>query len=45
MKDENWRVRYAVAEALGKITGQDFGIDHNRWSSWWRENKKKFIKK
>ena len=23
-----------VASALNKITGKDFGVDHERWKSW-----------
>lgn len=44
LKDKDWFVRKAAAEALRNITGQDFGQDHDRWNSWWQENKEKFLK-
>jgi hypothetical protein len=39
-----WFGQYDVAEALGKITGQDFGKDPARWQEWWEKNKGKFQK-
>lgn len=29
----------AVAEALQKLTGQNFGEDQARWRTWWQENR------
>ena len=33
-------VQAEAAEALKKITGQDFGGDYEKWSTWWQEQKK-----
>jgi len=40
LKDENSDARENAAEALGKITGQDFGEDQTKWQNWWNEKKK-----
>jgi hypothetical protein len=37
----NWDVTRAAAEALKKITGQDFGYDYDKWKAWHEENKQK----
>lgn len=34
-----------AAYALEKITGEDFGYNSVEWKKWWKENKKKFLKK
>lgn len=44
LKNENWFVRKVTVEALGKITGQNFGEDQTKWQSWWQENKGRFLK-
>lgn len=31
--------QWDAAEALKKITGQDFGTDHGKWKQWWEKNK------
>lgn len=33
--------RWDAAEALKKITGQDFGTDHGKWNDWWQKSKGK----
>jgi hypothetical protein len=30
-----------VAEALTKITSQDFGTDYDKWKAWYEKNKDK----
>jgi len=41
LKDKNEIfARQTAAEALKKITGQDFGEDYEKWSTWWQEQKK-----
>ena len=35
LADQSPEVRQAVAEALKAITGQDFGLDAERWRQWW----------
>jgi len=37
--------RDEALEALIQLTGQDFGEDQKKWQKWWKENKKKFLKK
>jgi HEAT repeat protein len=32
--------REDASRALGRITGQDFGIDAEKWQEWWTRNKK-----
>jgi hypothetical protein len=32
-------VRRRAAEALGKITGKDFGEDSDKWLKWWDKNR------
>lgn len=39
LKDEN--VRWDSAEALKKITGEDFGTEYDKWKNWWKDNKGK----
>lgn len=36
-------VKYA-SESLGRLTGQRFGEDAERWGSWWRKNKARFTR-
>ena len=39
LKDRDSAVQKEAAAALGKITGKDFGQDHDKWRGWWEENK------
>lgn len=39
LKDEN--VCWDSAEALKKITGEDFGTEYDKWKNWWKDNKGK----
>ncbi|MBU0755824.1 MAG: hypothetical protein KJ645_11835 [Planctomycetes bacterium] len=32
-----------AAKEMTKITGQDFGTDHERWLAWWSENRIRFF--
>ena len=38
LKDGDTTVQDRAAEALVKITGQDFGKDQGKWRQWWKEN-------
>jgi len=44
LDDEGFRATAAAADALRKITGQDLGLDPEKWRKWWEENKEKFRK-
>ena len=54
IKDINGRIFYgtyqrsdrvnAGAEALKKITGEDFGNDRDKWRAWWEKNKESILK-
>jgi hypothetical protein len=44
LKDENPDVRERAANALQKITGQNFGENPEEWQKWWEKNKGRFIK-
>jgi HEAT repeat protein len=44
LRDEDDDVREYATEALGKITGEDFGEDHEKWLKWWQQNKERFLK-
>ena len=44
LDDEGFRATAAAAKALRKITGQDLGLDPEKWREWWEENKEKFRK-
>jgi HEAT repeat protein len=37
--NKNEKYLKICGEALAKITGKDFGIDTNRWNTWWRTGK------
>jgi HEAT repeat protein len=39
LNDEDKDVRSAVAAALKRITGMDFGHDYSRWRQWWNNAK------
>lgn len=39
LKDE--KVSWDSAEALKKITGEDFGTEYAKWKNWWKDNKGK----
>ena len=39
---DSYVLRELAAEALKKITNQDFGENRRAWSKWWQENKKKY---
>ena len=41
LKDEDTVVRENALESLRKITGQDFGIDCEKWKNWYEKNKEK----
>jgi len=43
LKDQDSAVQKEAAAALGKITGKDFGQDHDQWQRWWEENKKTLL--
>jgi len=43
MKKEEGRLAEDVAEALGKLTGQDFGLALDAWKRWWADHKEKFL--
>ena len=35
LRDTDREVATAAATALKTLTGQDFGVDHNKWVAWW----------
>lgn len=35
---ENGRLREDILQKLGDMTGQDFGVDHQKWTAWWNDN-------
>ncbi len=39
LKDENELLRRAAASALRDLSGQDFGLDADRWRQWWESHK------
>jgi len=41
---ENGRLREDILSKLCAITGQDFGLDYERWDGWWSDNEDSFIK-
>jgi len=41
LRDRDWHIRAAAAEALAIITGHFFGTDYERWAEWWRKQQKK----
>lgn len=44
-KEETSLITYRAAEALGKMTGQKFGLDYQAWAGWWEVNREEFLKK
>lgn len=40
LKDVSVDVQKDAALALERITGQSFGVDHDKWLKWWQENKR-----
>jgi HEAT repeat protein len=40
LRDGNRHVQGDAAEALRKITGEDFGGDHEKWQDWWERSKR-----
>lgn len=43
LKDQDPAVQQDAAGALEKITGKDFGQDHDKWHGWWQKNKSTFL--
>ena len=41
-KGDSRAARVASAE-LKRLTGQDFGTDHDRWNAWWADNRERFL--
>ena len=39
LKDEDEGARWLAAEALKKITGNDFGEDYEEWRKWYEKQK------
>ena len=39
LRDEPGRVRGDIADALKALTGQDLGIEPDRWQKWWDANR------
>lgn len=39
LSDKGFRAAGDAAEALHKITGQDFGLDPEKWQRWWEKNR------
>jgi len=44
LKNDDRNVRKKAAEALERITGQNFGQNPEKWQEWWEENKDSFSK-
>jgi len=36
LRDPSQRVRVLAAETLAKITGQDLGLEREKWLAWWK---------
>ena len=43
MQDRDYFLHYVAAESLQKITGQNFGIDQEKWLAWWEKNKATYL--
>ena len=43
LNDKDPGVRWEAVEALGEITGKNFGEDPKKWQGWWEQNKKDFL--
>jgi HEAT repeat protein len=41
LDDKGFRATAAAAEGLRKITGQDLGLDPEKWRKWWEEKFRK----
>lgn len=41
LADKSTQVCEAAAESLTNLSGVNFGTDHSRWQSWWREQQTK----
>jgi HEAT repeat protein len=39
LSSDDGRVREAAAQALGELTGQNYGLDIGRWRTWWETHK------
>jgi hypothetical protein len=44
MEDESYYVQEHAAQALVRITGQDFGTNQRKWRRWWKKNEESFTK-
>lgn len=49
IKDESWdkfqnlkSVKKRIGKALRKLTGKNYGKNHEKWLKWWEENKNKY---
>ncbi len=45
MDNTSYPVRESACKALKDIAGEDFGMDHAKWSQWWSQNQHRFPKK
>ena len=45
LKGQDEGVRAKAWTNLKRLTGQDFALDHEVWSSWWKANEKHFATK
>lgn len=43
LTDQDSAVQKEAAAALAKISGKDFGQDHDKWHGWWEENKRALL--
>ena len=42
LKYNNDHIKQKAASVLSQITGENFGIDSEKWQNWWKENKENF---
>jgi hypothetical protein len=41
LTDKKSAIQQDAAKALEKITGEDFGVNPDKWQAWWKKNKGK----
>ena len=37
LREDLFSIRYSASESLGKLTGQDFGLDYDKWKAWYEK--------
>ncbi len=44
LKGGGGKAAETAASELCRLTGRDFGTDHDKWKSWWADNRVSFLK-